>query len=47
MAAVAISLWASLFLAVQPLASDVGRRFPSEKRPIVDAQTGVTFTAIT
>jgi oligogalacturonide lyase len=47
MAAASIVLGASMFFAMPQSASDVGHRFPSEKRTIVDAQTGVTFTALT
>jgi oligogalacturonide lyase len=42
-----IVLWALMFLSMTQSPSEVGRRFPSEKRTIVDAQTGVTFTALT
>ena len=34
-------------LAPPALASDVGRRFPPERRTMVDARTGVTITALT
>jgi oligogalacturonide lyase len=37
----------SVILPSSVLASDVGRRFPSEMRKIVDAKTGVTITALT
>lgn len=47
LATVSLVLWVSMFLPIPQSASDVGRRFPSEKRTIVDAQTGVTFTALT
>ncbi|MCM3873184.1 MAG: oligogalacturonate lyase family protein [Pyrinomonadaceae bacterium] len=47
LAAASIVLCASMLLAMPQSDSDVGRRFPSEKRTIVDAQTGVTFTALT
>src|SRR5450432_4281879 len=47
MATASIVLWTSLFSPTPQSPSDVGRRFPSEMRTIVDAQTGVTFTALT
>ncbi|MBC7857068.1 MAG: PD40 domain-containing protein, partial [Pirellulaceae bacterium] len=40
-------LLASILISPSALASDVGRRFPSEMRKIVDAKTGVTITALT
>jgi oligogalacturonide lyase len=47
LATVSLVLWVSMFLPIPQSASDVGRSFSSEKRTIVDAQTGVTFTALT
>lgn len=38
---------ASVIFHSSVFASDVGRRFPSEMRKIVDAKTGVTITALT
>jgi oligogalacturonide lyase len=44
---VCVAVLASVILPSSVLASDVGRRFPSEMRKIVDAKTGVTITALT
>jgi len=38
---------ASILFASTAIASDVGKRFPSEMRTFVDARTGVTVTALT
>jgi oligogalacturonide lyase len=46
-AAGGIFVWASMLVASSVLASDVGKRFPPEMRTFVDAQTGVTVTALT
>jgi oligogalacturonide lyase len=47
LAAGAILVAASIVFASDAMASDVGKRFPSEMRTLVDANTGVTITALT
>ena len=42
-----VVLLASIGITSSAWASDMGRRFPSERRTLVDAQTGVTITALT
>ena len=47
LAAATIFVAASILFTSAAMASDVGKRFPSEMRTFVDATTGVTITALT
>ncbi len=44
---VLLILLISTFLSLSVFASDIGKRFPSEKRTFKDAQTGLTIAALT